>query len=291
MGGEGKWYPKELQSSGPFVWSAQAILYAKHLSMSDVQTEKLRKIVSFAPKSILITSLNEPDEKIEQKGDVQQQGSQLLFREVKTTSPKQTRLSRYIPPSGTQQGMIAINFEAIEDISSQQTRSIERSKEFFSKYAEIVQQVLQQELAVAYMNELTAHADQYPEIRRASKELLTSSATALTFLVAQSLNMAESLGGHHQAEKYLLTTGLTVAFHGILSTILNVYPFIEKHRHPQNLSANKEVDYIQQRMQAFGILDTFLPTEFVRTFIRPYYSAKNFDATFIKPNKNQLSRE
>lgn len=283
MSGEGVAYPKTLQTSGPFVWSAPAILYGKKIQMSDRETTQLAEQLHLVQETIRITALDVHNlDPVVTKG-AKELGTQLAFSlREKESNPPALR-SKFYPGGSGQRHTIAINFDELDKAAMIHSKSPRRDRMFFWAYSDVFQYELEQGLKQVYFHELQQHADVLPEVRRAALEALNLSLTGLTWLAMQIANFSQTPDHRYNPELGAASLAAAAGIHVLLSGIVTLMPIIERLLKSRADSTSQDLQYLADRIQEYGLQDIFLPAELQRTFLQPLRMLQTNQTPFIRP--------
>lgn len=281
MGGEGRVFPPDPLHSGPFVWSAMAILYGKNLEINDVQTRTLQTIAGLPEKSIRISAAVDPYSRGEHSLTTTQVGNQMAFSLHSPKDGHQKPFSTLLYSQGKQPYTLAIDFAEVDLHALRLSKSVHRDTYFFWTYSDVLQRELRNGVQTVFVQELKKHAAEYPALRRAVLEATSLSLSGLVLLYSQLA--ALNTGSGYNAELGGVGISATAGVYVFLNTIITLMPFAERMLNAKDPLTQQDVHYLMERLREYGLADLFTPGALTRSVAGPLRALEQFEETFIRP--------
>jgi len=281
MGGEGRVFPTEPLSSGPFVWSAIAILYGKNLEINHTHTRTLQTLANVPEKSIRISAAVDPHSQGEPRLLNTQVGNQLAFSLRSPGDVQQKPLSALHQGQGKQPYTLAIDFAEMDRHAFRLSQSVQRDPYFFWTYSDVLRQELHNGIKTVFVQEIKKHIHEYPALRRAVLETATLSLSGLVLLYSQLAALSagtgynEALGG--------LGISATAGVYVLLNSIITLMPFAERMLKSKDPLTQQDVHYLTERLKEYGLADLLTPGALTRAVVHPFQGLEHFDESFIRP--------
>lgn len=284
MGGEGRVFPTEPLSSGPFVWSAIAIWYGKNLEINHTHTRTLQTLANVPEKSIRISAAVDPHSQGEPSLLNTQVGNQLAFSLRSPGDVHQKPLSALHQGQGKQPYTLAIDFAEMDRHAFRVSKSVQRDPYFFWTYSDVLQRELQNGVKTVFVQELIKHGKEYPAVRRAVLEATSLSISGLVLLYSQLAAFSTKAG--YNAELGGLGISATAGVYVLLNALITLVPFAERMFTAKNPLTQEDVLYLTERLREYGLADLFTPGALTRSVIDPIQRLDQFDETFIRPTQS-----